>query len=183
MIIYKISDISNLKINIEHGFSLLLHSIFRFLRLFSALISHFACVWCLLFPWNAIHDIELKIPLRTRYLIPCMIFIPLMLPVITVKPGSLMFHAWQVRLKTMDMDMNDVCACCFCASFENQYLFFIEENRITFFTCADSFPAVEGGEKEDNDSSMKYAWHIPKRTATVIQPYIIIMKVYIPTII
>lgn len=37
-----------------------------------------------------------------------MIFIPLMLPMITVKPGgSLMFRA-QVRLKTVDMNMNDI---------------------------------------------------------------------------
>lgn len=63
-----------------------------------------------------------------RYMIPRMIFIPLMLPVITVKPGRLIFRARQVRLKAVDMNMNDICARCFYVSFENEYLCFIGEN-------------------------------------------------------
>jgi len=46
-------------------------------------------------------------------MIPRVIFIPLMLPVITVKPGRLIFRARQVRLKAVDMNMNDICARCF----------------------------------------------------------------------
>jgi len=45
-------------------------------------------------------------------MIPRMIFIPLMLPVIMVKLGSLMFHARQVRLKTVDTNMNDMLFSC-----------------------------------------------------------------------
>lgn len=66
-------------------------------------------------------------------MIPRMIFIPLMLPVITIKPGRLIFRARQVRLKTVDMDMNDICArCFFYVSFENEYLCFIGENNKHF---------------------------------------------------
>lgn len=46
-------------------------------------------------------------------MIPRMIFIPLMLPVITVKPGRLIFRARQVRLKAVDININDICARCF----------------------------------------------------------------------
>lgn len=45
-------------------------------------------------------------------MIPRMIFILLMLPVIMIKIGSLMFRVRQVRLKTVDMNMNDVMFSC-----------------------------------------------------------------------
>lgn len=56
-----------------------------------------------------------------RYMIPRMIFIPLMSPVITVKPESSMSRVRQVRLKMVNANAN-VCVCCFRVSLENEYL-------------------------------------------------------------
>lgn len=63
-------------------------------------------------------------------MIPRMIFIPLMLPVITVKPGSLMFRALQVRLKTVDMNMNDVIFSC-----QRREWIFVPYRKNVFHTC------------------------------------------------